>query len=166
MQGFFLNAGDIGAGDTALLCHLPLGQGFPAAQPIAQLDHQQFPVRQDLFHGFVEPCGIFPGAEVLKQIVVGADDIHQGEGVAILAGFYVIGQRNVTAGLFLAAKVHQDFIFHTPGGIGGKPCPLGAVKGGNTLDQSDGADGDQILLIGRGRIVFFEGLLQRTNSSR
>ena len=128
--------------------HFPLGQGFAAAQPIAQLDYQQFPVRQDLLHGLVEPCGIFPGAEVFKQIVVGADDIHQGEGVAILAGFYVIGQRDVAAGLFLTAKVHQDFIFHTSGGIGGKPGPLGAVKGGNTFNQSDGADGDQILLIG------------------
>ena len=73
--------------------HFPLGQGFAAAQPIAQLDYQQFPVRQDLLHGLVEPCGIFPGAEVFKQIVVGADDIHQGEGVAILAGFYVIERR-------------------------------------------------------------------------
>ena len=89
--------------------HFPLGQGFAAAQPIAQLDYQQFPVRQDLLHGLVEPCGIFPGAEVFKQIVVGADDIHQGEGVAILAGFYVIGQRDVAAGLFFDCESASGF---------------------------------------------------------
>lgn len=38
-------------------------------------------------------------------------------------------------------------IFHTPGGISGKTGALGYIKGSDPLDQTDGADGDQILLI-------------------
>ena len=55
--------------------------------------------------------------------------------------------------------MHQNLIFHTPGGIGGQPGPLGAVKAGDPLDQPDGADGDQILLVRGNGVVFFGGLM-------
>ena len=54
--------------------------------------------------------------------------------------------------------MHQDLIFHAAGSVGGQSCPLGRIKGGDPLDQTDGADGDQILLVGRLGIVFLVGV--------
>ena len=54
--------------------------------------------------------------------------------------------------------MHQDLIFHAPGGIGGKPCPFGGIEGGDAFDQADGADGDQILLVRGLGIVFFHNV--------
>ena len=48
----------------------------------------------------------------------------------------------------------EDSIFNAAAGIGGKPGPAGAVKGVHRLDQADGADADQVILIPRQGIVF------------
>ena len=50
----------------------------------------------------------------------------------------------------------EDSIFNAPGGVGGKPCALGTVEGRDGLDEANGADGDQILLIARQGVVFFD----------
>ena len=55
--------------------------------------------------------------------------------------------------------MHQYLVFHAAGGVGGKPCALGCVEGGDALDEPDGADGDQIFLIGTLGVVFFGGLM-------
>ena len=55
-----------------------------------------------------------------------------------------------------------DSIFHAAGSIGGQLCPLGWVKGGDSFDKSDGTDGDQILLIGSLRIVFFHNMRHKS----
>ena len=55
----------------------------------------------------------------------------------------------------LGAEVHQDLVFDTAGGIGGQAHVLVRLEGTDPLDQSDGADGDQIVLIPVGRIVLF-----------
>ena len=52
----------------------------------------------------------------------------------------------------------EDSIFYTPGRIGAQPCPLAAVKGRDPLDQPNGADGDQILLIRCEGIIFFHNM--------
>ena len=54
--------------------------------------------------------------------------------------------------------MHQDLIFYAPGGVGGQAGAFGGIKGGDSLDEPDGADGDQILLIGSIGIVFFARL--------
>ena len=46
--------------------------------------------------------------------------------------------------------MHQDFIFDTSGGIGRQPDVLFHPVGADGLDQSDGADGDQILQVHAG----------------
>ena len=48
------------------------------------------------------------------------------------------------------AQVHEDLVFNTPGGIGSQLDVLFRVEGIDRLDQSDGADGDQILQIDAG----------------
>lgn len=49
-------------------------------------------------------------------------------------------------------------IFHAPGSIGCQPGTLGGVEGGNAFDQSDGSNGDQVLLVGRLGVVFLHNM--------
>ena len=54
--------------------------------------------------------------------------------------------------------MHEDLIFNTPGGVGGEFDVLFQAVGADGLDEADGADGDQILLIGFGGVVFFHDM--------
>ena len=53
------------------------------------------------------------------------------------------------------AEIHQYFIFNTPAGIGSKPDLLIRLECGNALDQPDGSDGNQIVLVAIGGVIFF-----------
>ena len=50
--------------------------------------------------------------------------------------------------------MHQDFIVDAAGSIGGEFRPLLVIKGGNRLDKPDGTDGNQILRVVGGGVVF------------
>jgi hypothetical protein len=50
----------------------------------------------------------------------------------------------------------RNCIFYTACSIRRKPRALGRIKAGDGLDQSDGADGDQVLLLPALGIVFFD----------
>ena len=54
--------------------------------------------------------------------------------------------------------MHEDLIFHAAGRIGGQPRAFGRIKGGNALDEPDGTNGDQILLIGGLGVVLLVGV--------
>lgn len=58
--------------------------------------------------------------------------------------------------------MHEDLVFHTAGGVGGQADALSGVKGGDGLDEADGPDGDQILLVGGLGIVFFHDVGHQT----
>ncbi len=49
-------------------------------------------------------------------------------------------------------------IFNTPAGIGGKLGAFTVIEAGNGFDEADGANGNQILLILIGRVVFFDDM--------
>ena len=55
--------------------------------------------------------------------------------------------------------MHQNFVFDTPGCVGGQCDIFIPAVGSDGLDQTDGADGNQILLIRTLGIVFFGGLM-------
>ena len=50
----------------------------------------------------------------------------------------------------------EDSILNTSRGVGGESCAFGVVKGRDGLDEADGADGDQILLVGSLGVVLLE----------
>lgn len=152
-------AGYITAADSCEFRHLPLAFWRLAVQAVAQQDHLPLLFRQAGIHGPAQLQHHLPGGNLLQQVAVLADHIHQRQRRAIGTGLYVIEQRYILSTFALGAEMHQDFIFHAPGGIGGQPRTLGGVKGGDPLDESDGADGNQILLVGGLGIVFFEGLM-------
>ena len=157
-QRFFLNAGDVGPADVALQGHLPLGQGLSAVQPVAQGQDFLLPGVQNLLHVLPQQPHVLPVAQPVEQIVLLPHHIHERQGVAVLARLDVVRQGDVRRAFALAAEVHEDFIFHAAGRVGGQTDALIGVKGGYGLNQADGADGDQILLIGRLGVVLFHNV--------
>jgi len=60
----------------------------------------------------------------------------------------------------------EDSIFNTSAGVGGEADALVGAERVHRLNQSDGADGDQILLIVRLRVVLFEDAFLKANLPR
>ena len=159
-------AGYIAPGDAEGGGNLPLGQRYGAPQAVAEADNFRLPGGKALPHQLVEPQGVVPVMEVLQHGVVYADDIHQLEGVSVLVRVNGVGKGDLPLEFFLSAEVHEDFILNAPGGVSSQAGALGRVKAGNPLDEADGADGDQVFLIGTLGVIFFGRMKQREGFAR
>ena len=159
-------AGYIGPADAAPGRHLPLGQGLALVESVPQGDDHGLPWVQTLFDAPAHPYTGILGVQFLQHIVIHTDGIHEGKGIAVSVAVDGVGQRDLPLSLALCPEMHQDFVFDAPGGVGSKPYLFVRFKGTDPLDQSYGADGDQVVLVSVGGIVFFKGLLQRTNPPR
>lgn len=60
----------------------------------------------------------------------------------------------------------EDSIFNTPGRIGCQADFFVRLEGVHGLDQADGADGDQILLVGSLGVVLLEDASLKANLPR
>ena len=156
----------IGPGDAEGRGDLPLGQGDGAAQPVPQADDLRLPGGQPVPHQLVQLQGAVPVVDVVQHGVVHAHHVHQLEGVALFVRLDGVGQGHLALELLLAAEVHQHLIFDAAGGVGGQPGALTGVEAGDALDEADGADGDQILLVSALGVILLKGLLQETNPPR
>ncbi len=136
-----------------------MGHGGDAADAVAKLEDAAFPWGEAFVEISVHLGVLLLAAQILQKIRVIAQHIHQGQGAAVPAGVNVVRQGNILGALLLAAEMHQYLILHAAGGIGGKAGTLGRVEGGDPLDQPNGADGDQVLLIRPLGIVFLGGLM-------
>ena len=54
--------------------------------------------------------------------------------------------------------MHQDFIFYTSGSVGCKAGAFTGIKRGDALDQPDGSDGNEVLLVGSLGVVLFHNV--------
>ena len=79
---------------------------------------------------------------VIPNSTTGDDEVH-----IVLCGAEGSVNFNKTHERSVMCHSGIDSIFHASGGIGGKLCALCRIKGSNALDQSDGPNGDQVLLI-------------------
>ena len=156
----------IGPGDAEGRGDLPLGQGDGAAQPVPQADDLRLPGGQPVPHQLVQPQGAVPVVDVVQHGVVHAHHVHQLEGVALLVRLDGVGQGHLALELLLAAEVHQHLIFDAAGGVGGQPGALAGVEAGDALDEADGADGDQILLVSALGVILLEQVKQKEEFAR
>ena len=114
------------------------------------------------------PCGWDPAfhailaGKILKQILIGGDDVLHRERGPVLARLDGIGQRHVPGRFLLSPEVHQDLILDTAGRVGREAGSLVDVEGLDPLDQADGADGKQVLLIGCLRVVLLHNMGHQT----
>ena len=54
--------------------------------------------------------------------------------------------------------MHENLILHTAAGIGGQPHLFVRLKRGNPFNQTNGSNGNQIVLISGLYIIFFENV--------
>ena len=160
-EGLFFDARDVRARDAELGGDLALRFGGAVAQTVAQRDDGALTRREHTLHDLVELRVQLTRAQIVEQVLLRTDRVHEREGVAVLAGLDVVRQRHVRRRFPLRAEVHEDLVFHAPRRIGRQPRPLRGVERGNALDEPDRADRDQVLLIGGLRVVFFIQMKQK-----
>ena len=157
----------IGPGDAALGSDFSLGQGRAGVQPVAQGNNHSLPLIQALGHASAHLGAGVTGVQLLQHIVVYADGVHQREGAAVsIPSVQGVRQGHLPLQLSLGAEVHQDFIFNTPGGIGGQADIFVRFECTDPLDQADGSDGNQVVLVSVGGVVFLGRVKQKEEFSR
>lgn len=147
-------AGYIAAGDTEGASDFTLGKGNGSAQTITEPNDFRFSGGKAVPDKLMQADCVITVAEVLQHGIIDAHDIHQLKGVAILIAVQGIRERDFALYLALASKVHQDLIFDATSSVGSQSCFLGRVKAGNALNQTDGADGNKVLLIAVLGVIF------------
>ena len=159
LQGTLFDSGYIASADAGGEGDFSLALGRLAVQAIAQADDLLLLQGQAGGHCLPQLLGQFPVAHLLQQIPLFADHIHQLQGRTVCSGFDVIRKGHILRTFSLSPKVHQNLVFHTSGGISSQPRAFGRVKTADALHQTNGANGNQILLlIGLG-IVFLRRLM-------
>ncbi len=151
-------AGYIAPADAAALGDLALGQGRLAAQAVAQGDDLGLPGRQAPAHRPAHPAAGLLEVQILQHGVVHPDHVHEGEVVAVAVVLQRVGQGHLPLELAAASKVHEHLVFDAPAGVGGQLDAPVAFEGAHRLDEPDGADGDQVVLIGRLGVVFLHDM--------
>ena len=146
--------------------NFPLSLGWVAVQTISPDNNGTFPFGQTGVNALPYFLAGVSGVQILQHGVIHRNDIHQGQRTAVPSSFQSVSQGNFTLKLSLRAKVHQDLIFDTTAGVCGQPDVFVRLEGGNSFDQTDGADGDQIVLIAGLGVIFFGQVKQKDEFSR
>ena len=98
-----------------------------------------------------------------QTVIFAADDILQCQRIAVAIGFQRVGQRQLARVFSFLTEVHQQLVLNAFGGIGRQTDAFIRTEGVDRFDQSNRANGNQVILLGAGGIVFLKGLLQETN---
>ncbi len=155
-QGLLLQAGDVGAGDVVGGGHLALGLGQTAIQTITAANDVGLPGRQQLRHQAADQQAVFLVLQLVQHGVLLAHHVAETQGVAVRAGVQGLVEGDLPLELSLGAEIHEDLIFDTAGGVGGELDLFVGAEGVHGLDETDRADGDQILLVGGLGVVLLE----------
>ena len=156
----------IAAADAVVRRHLPLGLGQPPVQPVPPPQDVRLPLCQLFRDQPAQQRPILFVLQLLQHGVLLAHHVAEIQGIPLGARLQRVAERHLPLHLPLRPKMHEDFIFNTSAGVGRQlDAPVGA-KGVHRLDEPYGADGDQILLIGRLGVVFFEDASLKANLPR
>lgn len=141
-------AGHIAPGDAAALGDLALGEGEGAGEAVAQDDDLPLTGVQAALDRPAHPGACLLQVQLLQHGVVHPQNVHEGQAAGLLVALQRVGERHLPLELAPGAKVHQDLIFNAPAAIGGQLHLLGGVEGGHPLDEPDGTDGNEVVLVG------------------
>lgn len=137
-------------------CHFPLCHRSTAIQPVPLHQDFRFPRSKKLLQVLVQLLRLHQRIHHFRQVGAVVNDIHQCQLVAVTVGFDRLPHIDLIGMLFLGTEVHQNFILNAPAGIGGEPCPFGAVERVHRFHQPNSADRDQFLLLRLGHAVLFD----------
>ena len=145
----------IGPADAAPAGNFPLSLGQLIVQAVAQSDNHPLPRSQTGLDALTDLDAGVPSIQILQHVVVYRDHIHQRQGPSVPRRLQGVGEGYLTLELALRTKMHENLIFNAPAGIGGQPYIFIRLEGGDSLNQSNGPNGDQVVLISGLSVIFF-----------
>ena len=155
LERLCLDAADVGAADTQALRHLLLGHRLLTVQPVTQHDHGLLALAERLADEPSELLRVELAVKVVEDVIVHRHDVHQRQRIAVLVGVDGLVERHILRAFLRGAEVHEDLVFNAAAGIGAETDVFVGIEGVDRLDQPDGADGHQIVLLILPAVVFF-----------
>ena len=155
-EGVFFNPGNIRPADMKLCCNFFLCLLFKPKKTIAKTDDLIFLLGKGIFQGTEQKTDVFPHRILFYDIYRRTfNNIQKADLVTFFVRSDWFVQGNLPGIFLFCPEHHQKFVVDTACSVGGKPCAACVVKGVDGFDKADGPDGDQILQIFPGILVFF-----------
>lgn len=155
LEGIFFNPGNIRPADMKLCCNFFLRLLFNPEKTIAKTDDLIFLLGKGIFQGAEQKADVFPHRILFHDIYRRTfDNIQKADLVSFFVRSDWFVQGNLPGIFLFCSEHHQKFVVDTACSIGRKPCAACAVKGVDGFDKTDGPDGDQILQIFPGILIF------------
>lgn len=148
----FLDSGDVAPGDAEKACHLPLGERLSPKKSVAKDDYLALAVVKQV-ESLVEPLGVEDKIDLLADVTIHRDDVHQRELVAVLVGIDRLVKMHVLSRFLHGAEVHEDFVFDAPRPERREPVSLPRVERVHRLYEPYRANRDELLLLVGGDVV-------------
>ena len=154
-EGVFFNPGNIRPADMKLCCNFFLCLLFKPEKTIAKTDDLIFLLGKGIFQGTEQKTDVFPHRILFYDIYRRTfNNIQKADLVSFFVRSDWFVQGNLPGIFLFCPEHHQKFVVDTACSIGRKPCAACVVKGVDGFDKTDSPDGDQILQIFPGILVF------------
>lgn len=155
LEGIFFDSGNIRPADVKLCCNFFLCLLFNSKKTIAKADDLIFLLGKGIFQGTEQKADVFPHRILFHDIYRRTfDNIQKADLVTFFVRSDWFVQGNLPGIFLFCPEHHQKFVIDTACSIGRKPCAACVVKGVDGFDKADGPDGDQILQIFPGILIF------------
>ena len=135
--------------------NFPLGKRLSSVESVTPGDDHALGVVKLLPHDTTQLFAFDRRVDVVRDGVLDCDNIHKRQHVSVAVGVNRLVDGNVEGAFFAAAEVHEYCILNTGRRVGGKFRAFLRSEGVHRLDQSDGADGDQVVPVRDGAHVLF-----------
>ena len=154
-EGVFFNPGNIRPADVKLCGDFFLCLLFKPKKTIAKTDDLIFLLGKGIFQGTEQKTDVFPHRILFYDIYRRTfNNIQKADLVTFFVRSDWFVQGNLPGIFLFCPEHHQKFVVDTACSVGRKPCTACVVKGVDGFDKADGPDGDQILQIFPGILVF------------
>ena len=155
-EGVFFNPGNIRPADVKPCGDFFLCLLFKPKKTIAKTDDLIFLLGKSIFQGTEQKTDVFPHRILFYDIYRRTfNNIQKADLVTFFVRSDWFVQGNLPGIFLFCPEHHQKFVVDTACSVGRKPCTACVVKGVDGFDKADGPDGDQILQIFPGILIFF-----------
>lgn len=159
LEGIFFDSGNIRSADMKLCCNFFLCLLFNPEKTIAKTDDLIFLLGKGIFQGTEQKADVFPYRILFHDIYRRTfDNIQKADLVTFFVRSDWFIQGNLPGIFLFCPEHHQKFVVDTACSVGRKPCTACVVKGVDGFDKTDSSNGDQILQIFPGILIFLRNM--------
>lgn len=159
LEGIFFDSGNIRSANMKLCCNFFLCLLFNPEKTIAKTDDLIFLLGKGIFQGTEQKADVFPHRILFHDIYRRTfDNIQKADLVTFFVRSDWFIQGNLPGIFLFCPEHHQKFVVDTACSVGRKPCTACVVKGVDGFDKTDSPDGDQILQIFPGILIFLRNM--------